>query len=146
MDRSHSQTTIRRPAPGAPVAEDDVPDVGFDAATLYETVVDALRTVLAEEGQAGEVPLLRRFVGGKVVFVDAEDREVKEVPVEVLFRKVTTVREKLRIIEQKVNNAAGLDSGERAEIQAQLSRASGALTTFNFLFRDDGHKFKGTGG
>jgi hypothetical protein len=146
MDRFSSPPTIRRPAPGAPQEEDAPPEAGLDAETLYETVIDALRTVLAEEGQIGDVPLLRRFVGGKVVFWDAEGREVKDVPVEVIFRKVTTVREKLRIIEQKINNAEGLDAGERAEIQAQLSRASGALTTFNFLFREERHKFRGTGG
>jgi hypothetical protein len=135
---------IRRPAEGAPV-EDEAPAV-LDAATLYETVADALRTVLAEEGHGGGVPILRRFLGGKVVFVDADGREVKAVPAEVVFRKITTVREKLRVIEQKINNNESIDLAERAELQAQLSRAYGALTTFNFLFRDEGDKFTGTGG
>jgi hypothetical protein len=35
---------------------------------------------------------------------------------------------------------------ERAEIQALLTRCYGSLTTFNFLFRDEGDKFHGTGG
>ena len=61
---------IRRPAEGAP--DEDEPPAVLDAATLYETVADALRTVLAEEGHGGGVPILRRFLGGKVVFVDAE--------------------------------------------------------------------------
>jgi hypothetical protein len=41
-----------------------------DAGASFETVADALRTVLAEEGHGGGVPILRRFLGGKVVFVD----------------------------------------------------------------------------
>ena len=145
--------TIRRPAApplsASGVAASASVDGGsgaLDAVTLYETVADALRTVLAEEGHGGGVPLLRRFLGGKVVFVDADGREVKDVPVEVIFRKVTTVREKLRIIEQKINANEAIDAVERAELQGQLSRAYGALTTFNFLFRDEGDKFKGTGG
>ncbi len=118
----------------------------MDAETLYDTVVDALRTVLHEEGHTPRPRLARRMLGGTVVFLDSEGREVKTVPVEALFKKVTAVREKLRLVEQKANGAKGLDAVTRGEIQAYLTKAYGSLTTFNFLFRDDADRFRGSGG
>lgn len=113
---------------------------------LYELVVDAVRQALADEAGGGRPLLARRLVEGKVVFQDDQGKVVKELTAEVMFRKVTAVREKLRLIEQKVNGLGSIPATERAEIQALLTRAYGSLTTFNFLFRDDGDKFVGTGG
>jgi hypothetical protein len=135
---------IRERANGA--EDEEVATGGLDPELLYQTVVDALRVVLDEEGLTRKPRILKRFLGGRVIFEDAEGKQVKDVPIEVVFRKITTVREKLRIIEQKINNTEALDAAERSDIQAQLSRAYGALTTFNLLFRDEEDKFKGQGG
>ena len=35
---------------------------------------------------------------------------------------------------------------DKAELQAYLTRSYGSLTTFNFLFRDEEDRFKGSGG
>jgi chemotaxis receptor (MCP) glutamine deamidase CheD len=118
----------------------------MDAQTLYDTVADALRTVLEEEGHSRRPRLARRMLGGSVVFKDSDGREVKTMPVEAVFKKVTAVREKLRLVEQKVNGAKGLDPVVRGEVQAYLTKAYGSLTTFNFLFRDDADKFRGVKG
>jgi hypothetical protein len=70
----------------------------------------------------------------------------KEIPVGTMFKKVTSVREKLRVLEQKINNNSNLDAGDKAEFQAVLSRCYGSLTTFNFLFAEPSDSFQGTGG
>ena len=62
------------------------------------------------------------------------------------FKKVTSVRDKLRVLEQKLNAHQSLSLGEKAELQGYITRAYGSLTTFNSLFRDDEDRFKGTGG
>ena len=113
---------------------------------LYEMVVDAVRQALADEAGGGRPLLARRLVEGTVVFQDDQGKVVKELSVDVVFRKVTAVRAKLRLIEQKINAQGSLPSTEKAEIQALLTRAYGSLTTFNFLFRDDKDRFIGTGG
>jgi hypothetical protein len=117
----------------------------MEADELYELVVDAVRTALDEQGGAA-VPLSKRMIGGQVLFRDAEGRTVKEVDAAALFKKITAVREKLRVMEQKLNNHPSLAPDEVAELQGYLTRAYGSLTTFNFLFRDEKDRFVGTGG
>lgn len=118
----------------------------MDADQVYELVYDAVRQALAEEQGGADVRLSSRLVDGKVVLHDAQGRVVKEMDVFALFRKVTSVREKLRVLEQKINNNGGLSTADKAELQGYLSRCYGSLTTFNFMFRDDADRFVGTGG
>ena len=116
----------------------------LDTDVLYELVTEAVRDALAE-GDGGPVALSRRMVGGSVVFRDAEGRVAKEVDATVFFKKVTAGREKLRVLEQKINGHGALDHAERAELQAYVTRCYGSLTTFHFLFRDDDDRFRGSG-
>ena len=115
----------------------------MDEQTLYEMVYEATAAALRDEGGGGDPRLLRRFEDGKVVFFDGEGREVKDIDVFTFFRKVTSVREKLRVLEQKLNNHGGLSQGDKAELQAYITRCYGSLTTFNFLFADEREKFRG---
>ena len=113
----------------------------MDPNELYEVVTDAVRVAIAEEAGGGDVRMTNRMVEGRVIFEDSEGRQFKEVTGPQFFKKVTSVREKLRVLEQKVNNNAGLSNAEKAELQALISRCYGSLTTFNFLFRDDRDRF-----
>ena len=116
----------------------------MDPNELYELVVEAVRQGFRDEAGGGSAPLAKRMVGGHVAFRDSEGRVVKEVDAHTFFRKVTAVREKLRVLEQKINNHDDLDAGAKADLQAYISRCYGSLTTFNFLFRDDDDRFKGS--
>jgi hypothetical protein len=113
---------------------------------LYDLVYDAVRQALADEGQGGDIRLSKRMVGGHVAFRDNEGRVIKEIDAFVLFRKITTIRDRLRVLEQKLNASEPLPPDEKAELQGYITRCYGALTTFNFLFREEEDKFKGTGG
>lgn len=118
----------------------------METGDLYDLVVDAVRTAMAEEQGGDAVRLSKRLVDGRLEFRDAENRVVKEVPVQALFKKVTAVRERLRVLEQKINNHPGLSDEDRAEWQGYITRSYGSLTTFNFMFREEEDKFVGTGG
>ncbi|MFT7519510.1 MAG: hypothetical protein ACI9MC_001652 [Kiritimatiellia bacterium] len=113
---------------------------------MYDLVYEASRQAFREEMQGNEAAVISRMATGKVVFVDGDGRTVREVPIGSLLTKVTSVREKLRVLEQKINNHKSLNNSDRAELQVYLTKAYGSLTTFNFLFRDDDDKFQGTGG
>mgnify|MGYP000975437641 CR=1 FL=1 len=113
---------------------------------LYELVHDAVTAAI--ERQLGGRPLriARRLVGGRLLFEDAQGREVRAVPNEQVFKKVTAIREKLRVLEQKLNNHPTLTAEDKAEYQDLLTRCYGSLTTFNFFFEDEDDRFKGSGG
>jgi hypothetical protein len=118
----------------------------MDDERLYEIVTDAVNAALERERGGDEIRILRRFVGGEVAFRDADGKVVRAIAAEAVFKKVTSIREKLRVLEQKINNHGALDEADRAEFQGLITRCYGSLTTFNLLFRDEGDKFKGSGG
>jgi hypothetical protein len=117
----------------------------MDEARLYELVHEAVTEALEAREGGREVELLRRFQNGRLLFEDDQGREAKAIPIDSLFKKVTAIRDKLRVLEQKVNAHDRLDATDKAEMQAYITRCYGSLTTFNFLFADDGDKFTGTG-
>ena len=118
----------------------------MEADEIYELVSDAVRLALREEAGGGDVRMTRRMTEGRVIFEDAEGRQFKEISGAAFFKKVTSVREKLRVLEQKLNNHKALDTTEKAELQAYITRCYGSLTTFNFLFAEEKDRFQGTGG
>jgi len=118
----------------------------MDADELYEIVYTATADAMRDTTGGEHIRLSRRMVGGTVKFIDSEGRVIKETESQQFFRKVTSVRDKLRVLEQKINNNGGLSSKDKAELQAYISRSYGSLTTFNFLFQEDRDRFKGTGG
>ncbi len=61
----------------------------------------------------------------------------KEIPVEALFSKLTMMRDKLRVLEQRVNAADGLGVAERAALQAQITATYASFAAFAAFFSDE---------
>jgi len=113
----------------------------------WQAVKAALREVLEEDAGYGRYELAKKWDGGTLVFKPGDGAlQAKEVPIEAFFKKITAVREKLRRLEQKVNNHPALSLEDRAELQQYLTQAYGSLTTFNVLFRDPDDRFAGARG
>jgi len=108
-------------------------------------IVQAVRAVInAEQSVSGTIG--QRWLGGQVVFKPGkQETQEKVVPVEAVFRKIIAVRDRLRVLEQRINTHPKLDDADRLQLQEYLTRAYGSLTTFNFLFADDEDRFAGTG-
>lgn len=106
-----------------------------------------MREVLREEMGGGRYALAPKWNDGTLVLrpADANQKE-KEVPLDVFFKKLTSVREKLRVLEQKLNNHEALSHTDKAEFQQLITRAQGSLTTFNILFRHEEDRFEGQRG
>jgi hypothetical protein len=100
-----------------------------------------LREVIRDELGAGEVELGSRWEGGEVILKPGkEGTQEKRVPIDAFFHKVVMIRDKLRVLEQRINAHAKLTDEEKVQLQQYVTGCYGTLTTFNVLFanRDDG--------
>lgn len=112
--------------------------------TSWSEVKEAVRQAMLEELCMGRFVMAPRFERGKLVIQPFDSAlKSKEIPVEAFFKKITSVREKLRVLEQKINNHPALGEMDKAELQQYITRCYGSLTTFNFLFAEEDDKFVG---
>lgn len=103
-----------------------------------------LREVLHEELGVGEVELGDRWRGGEVVLKPGkEGAKEKAIPIDALFKKIVGVRQKLRVLEQKINGNEKLSEDEKVQLQQYITGCYGSLTTFNVLFKDRDDHFVG---
>ena len=104
--------------------------------------VQAIRDAMRED--ASEVPLAPKWEGGCILVKPADPAlQPKELPIDALFHKVIMVRDRLRVLEQKLNQHPRLSDAEKVEMQGYVTKCYGSLTTFNLLFRDERDKFVG---
>src|SRR5262249_16734615 len=109
-------------------------------------IVQAVRAVFnAEQSVTGEIG--DRWTGGQLVMKPGKTAvQEKTVPIEAFFRKIVGVRDKLRVLEQRINAHPKLDDADRLALQDYITKAYGSLTTFNVLFAAPADRFVGTGG
>ena len=101
-----------------------------------------LREVIADELGVSRVSLGRRWEGGELVLKPGNDEtQEKRVPIESFFHKIVMVRDKLRVLEAKVNSHKGLSDEEKVQMQSYVTACYGSLTTFNVLFADKDDQF-----
>lgn len=92
------------------------------------------------------VPLANKWNNGTMILQPADaTMQAKELPIETFFHKIVMVRDRLRLIEQKINAHKGLTDEEKVDMQQYITGIYGSLTTFNVLFKEAHHQFKGSG-
>jgi hypothetical protein len=106
-----------------------------------------LREVLLDELGLRDVELGDRWQGGEMVLVPGKQgTQEKRIPIDSLFRKIVLIREKLRVLEQKVNSNDKLGDEDRVQLQQYITQCYGSLTTFNVLFKSKDDHFVGQAG
>jgi hypothetical protein len=107
-------------------------------------IIQAMRAVFnAEQSVSGHIG--ERWAGGQLVMKPGKSgTQEKVVPIEDFFRKIIAVRERLRVLEQRINSHPKLDDADRLALHEYITRAYGSLTTFNLLFADPEDRFIGT--
>jgi hypothetical protein len=117
-------------------AEDSV---SFSAAE--KSLIKILRTYL--DGME-VVDLGDRWEGGTLILQPADKSlKTKELPIEDFFHKIVMTRDRLRVLEQRINGNAQLSDLEKVNLQQYITKIYGSLTTFNVLFKYKEHYFTG---
>ncbi|MBW2719790.1 MAG: hypothetical protein JRD94_14960 [Deltaproteobacteria bacterium] len=85
-----------------------------------------------------------RWSDGELVLVPGkEGTQEKRIPIDVFFKKIVMVRDKLRVLEQKVNGNKTLSDEEKVQLQQYITGCYGSLTSFNVLFKQKEDQFAG---
>lgn len=90
------------------------------------------------------VPIADKWKGGNLLLQPGDTNLAnKEIPIDSFFHKVVMVRDRLRVMEQKINAHNGLSDQDKVELQQYITRIYGSLTTFNILFKNKSDQFVG---
>jgi hypothetical protein len=117
--------------------EDEVDSVSF-----YD-VERSLKNILQKWSDVSQVvPIADKWKGGKLIMEPGTATQNKEVPIDTFFHKITMVRDRIRVMEQKINSS-NLDEAEKIDLQQYITRIYGSLTTFNVLFKSTSDYFVG---
>jgi hypothetical protein len=114
---------------------------------VRDAVHEAVRDSFREQMGGRQAPMMERWQGGTLVLRPGKaGTKEKEIPLEDFFHKIVMLRDRLRVMEQKINAHKGLSDAEKVEMQQYVTRIYGSLTTFNVLFADRDDWFVGQKG
>ncbi|MEM8882753.1 MAG: hypothetical protein AAGD14_01635 [Planctomycetota bacterium] len=142
---NHNETRYIVSFPGIGLREVNSREPGIrevEGPAQEDPIKTALREVFEEYGLGGAGELAGRWEGGELI-VRAATGDVKEHRLEVdkLFHKVVMIRDRLRVLEQKINAHKTLTEVEKVDLQQYITRCYGSLTSLNFLFKREEDKF-----
>ena len=105
-------------------------EVSFSQAE--KALVKILRTynTLNEKVELGD-----KWDGGTLILKPGDDNlKSKEMPIDTFFHKIVMVRDRIRVMEQRINSSKLTDE-EKVNLQQYITRIYGSLTSFNVLFK-----------
>ena len=119
--------------------EDEVDSVSF-----YD-IEKSLKTILQKWSDITEIsPIADRWKNGTLILRPADSNLAdKEIPIDTFFHKIVMVRDRIRVMEQKINASKTLDDQDKIDLQQYITRIYGSLTTFNVLFKVKSDYFVG---
>jgi hypothetical protein len=139
--RTGAEVSDTRPTAtlGNPVVGDTTGEWTMDRDGLKQV----LRELLEEETLYGYPEMQKRYTSGVLVIKPADEAlQTKEIPLDVFFHKIVMIRDRLRVLEAKINSFDGIGEEDKVELQSYISKCYGTLTTFNILFADKSDQFR----
>ncbi|EAR01468.1 hypothetical protein [Maribacter sp. HTCC2170] len=124
---------------------------------VIEAVEDEVDTVSFSDVEMSLISILKRWSdtnnataiaskwkGGTLTMSPGEaNLSDKEIPIDTFFHKIVMVRDRIRVMEQKINASKNLNDQEKIDLQQYITRIYGSLTTFNVLFQNKSDHFIG---
>jgi hypothetical protein len=123
--------------------------------TLPEDLLDmdaeefrkVLSEVIRDELGVVDVEMAGRWDGGEMILKPGRPGlQDKHIPLDALFHKIIMIRDRLRVLEQKINGNPKLGDDEKVQLQQYVTACYGSLTTFNVLFANRDDQFVGQKG
>jgi hypothetical protein len=139
--RARGQRALAEPAPAKTVLPEDL--LEMDAEEFRKVLSEVIRDELGVR----PVELAAKWAGGEVVLKPGkEGLQEKRLPIDAIFHKVVMVRDRLRVLEQRINGHPKLGDDEKVQMQQYVTACYGSLTTFNVLFAEREDQFVGQKG
>jgi hypothetical protein len=119
--------------------EDEVDTISFSE------VEQSLISILKRWSDASSItPIADKWKGGNIILKPGDaNLSEKEIPMDTFFHKIVMIRDRIRVMEQKINSSNNLDDQEKVDLQQYITRIYGSLTTFNVLFKNQSDNFVG---
>lgn len=119
-----------------------------DDLVSFAKVEKVFRNLLTSMSDISEIVHLGdKWKGGMLILKPAsESLKPKEMPIETFFHKIVMLRDRVRVMEQKINASKGLSDEEKVSLEQYITRIYGSLTSFNVLFAFKEDSFTGGGG
>lgn len=121
--------------------------IEYEPEDTFTEAEKSLAKILQFWGAAqNPIDLGQKWEDGLMILKPGEEGlKSKEIPIETFFHKIVMVRDRLRVMEQRINSSKLTDE-EKVNLQQYITRIYGSLTTFNILFKYKEDHFRGDGG
>jgi hypothetical protein len=114
-----------------------------EVVTFNEAEKSLIKILNAYSDISQVIDLGDRWSDGFMILKPGDDSlKSKEIPIETFFHKIVMVRDRLRVMEQRINSS-NLNDEEKVNLQQYVTRIYGSLTTFNVLFKYKEDQFVG---
>lgn len=120
-------------------------DYELDLVSFYE-VESSLKRILQKWNDLGPMvsKIADKWKGGRLNLQPGDPNlSSKDLPIDTFFHKIVMVRDRVRVMEQKINSSSLADA-DKVDLQQYITRIYGSLTTFNVLFKDKDDYFVGS--
>jgi hypothetical protein len=140
--RARTSSGAASPRPPTPKSPLTLPEDLLDMDE--ESFRRVLTEVIRDELGVGEATLAGKWDGGEMILkAGKEGLQEKRIPLDALFHKIVMIRDRLRVLEQKINGHPKLGADDKVQMQQYVTACYGSLTTFNVLFADREDQFVG---
>ena len=111
--------------------------------SFSEAEKSLIRILKTYNGLESKVDLGDKWDKGTLILKPADPNlKPKDMPIDIFFHKIVMVRDRIRVMEQRINSS-NLTDEEKVNLQQYITRIYGSLTSFNILFKYKEDNFVG---